>query len=668
MYSSEFLKALDSQKTKVVYARISSLTFSESPVESIEGRVTQGSINIDGASALRRTCSLTLIAKDVNINDYYWGLNTKFKLEIGLRNYIDSKYPEIIWFNQGVYLITTFTCSLATNKYTISISGKDKMALLNGEIGGVLNSTVDFGQYEETDEEGITTIKYYPIKDIIRDSVHQYGMEPFNNIIINDVDDLGLELLEYRYDEPLYLLRESGDDTYFNGTFDKDFSCWLLDGTKTTISELENYDSLVDAFYNPDNPTYILLEENGKTSYCVAKIEYGDTAGYRTTDLTYAGELIGNVGESLTSILDKIRDMLGEFEYFYDINGRFVFQKKKTYANMTWSPTVSNEDEADYVESLATSSASTYTFSGGELISAINNSPNLSNVKNDFSIWGTRKSTTGQELPVHLRYAIDKKPEYYKTFDGVEYSADVYDWRELIYQMSLDYRKHNHDDDFEVTLAKNNFDYYPTGQTGYEQYYIDLEGFWRQLYKPELEDGDEEEFYTTEEENAGWARAVYEAPETLDFWFDFLDQGGELEQFSIFMIGDRPKAVNESSVKSIYFRETPMIIFTDGNSEEERRTGYRYFQAGNLENMFSLSTQGVSAKDKLDDFIYTYAYCAETITITSVPIYYLEPNTRIQVHDEDTGIDGDYIINRMTIPLTYNGTMSITANKAVSRM
>jgi hypothetical protein len=50
--------------------------------------VTQGSINVDGVSAVRRTCSLSLIAHELNINDFYWGLKSKFKLEIGLKNTI----------------------------------------------------------------------------------------------------------------------------------------------------------------------------------------------------------------------------------------------------------------------------------------------------------------------------------------------------------------------------------------------------------------------------------------------------------------------------------------------------------------------------------------------------------------------------------------------------
>lgn len=64
------------------------------------------------------------------------------------------------------------------------------------------------------------------------------------------------------------------------------------------------------------------------------------------------------------------------------------------------------------------------------------------------------------------------------------------DWREIIYQMAKDYRKHNHEDDFYVQVRINNGKdingewRYPNGITTYEPFYIDLEGFWRQLYCP----------------------------------------------------------------------------------------------------------------------------------------------------------------------------------------
>jgi hypothetical protein len=84
--------------------------------------------------------------------------------------------------------------------------------------------------------------------------------------------------------------------------------------------------------------------------------------------------------------------------------------------------------------------------------------------------------------------------------------------------------------------------------------------------------------------------------------------------------------------------------------------------------MFSVSAQGKSAKDRIDELLYNHSYCAESVSITSIPIYYLEPNTRIEVYDKDTGINGEYIVSKLTIPLTYNGTMSITATKAPKRL
>ena len=66
-------------------------------------------------------------------------------------------------------------------------------------------------------------------------------------------------------------------------------------------------------------------------------ISYGQDAGYKETDFTYPGELVLDAGDTVTSLLDKIVDVLGNFEYFYDVNGRFIFQEIKNYLN-TGSP------------------------------------------------------------------------------------------------------------------------------------------------------------------------------------------------------------------------------------------------------------------------------------------------------------------------------------------
>ena len=53
----------------------------------------------------------------------------------------------------------------------------------------------------------------------------------------------------------------------------------------------------------------------------------------------------------------------------------------------------------------------------------------------------------------------------------------------------------------------------------------------------------------------------------------------------------------------------------------------------------------------------------ENVTINTIPIYYLEPNTRITISEKDSGISSLYAVNKITLPLTYNGIMSITATK-----
>ena len=479
LLDKDFLKELDNYNSREIYARITALTVNELPIESIEGRVTGGSINIDGASAVRRTCSLSLVAQGVDINNFYWGLNNKFKLEIGLKNFINPKYPDIIWFPQGIYVITGFNTSSSVSNFNISINGKDKMCLLNGEVGGSIPMSVDFGVEEIVDGEN-TTYEKIPIKTIIREMLHTYALEPYHNIIINDLDDKGLELLEYRGEDPLYLAYNTELGEYTRMDFDGKTECYL-NGKRITLEEIPEYNYRIDDLTT--NTASKVTFEGSQIKYTISKVEYGQTAGYRLTELTYAGDLISNIGESITSILDKIVKMLGNFEYFYDLDGRFIFQAKKTYINTSWSPVI-EVDEDMYVENAAYADQNTYYFTGNNLISALSNAPNWNNVRNDYAIWGTRKSVTGAELPVHFRYAIHKKPEYYKAFDGTVYDISAYDWRELIYQMALDYFKHNQEDDFYTKLIHNNPYHYPTGITGYEQFYSDIQGFWRQMYDP----------------------------------------------------------------------------------------------------------------------------------------------------------------------------------------
>ena len=108
LLDTEFLKKISEEHNREIYVKITSLDFDEHPIEEIQGRASQASISIDGTSSSRRTCSLTLAASEMNLHEYYWGLNTKFKLEVGLKNNINLDYEDIVWFPYGIFLISSF--------------------------------------------------------------------------------------------------------------------------------------------------------------------------------------------------------------------------------------------------------------------------------------------------------------------------------------------------------------------------------------------------------------------------------------------------------------------------------------------------------------------------------------------------------------------------------
>lgn len=724
LLDTQFLLELDKTKHKEVFAKIVALNFFEQPVETIEGVTTGGTVNFDGASAVRRTCNLTIAPWDIDIHEYYWGKNVKFKLYMGLRNNIDTSYDDIIWFKMGVFVITDFKFQDAYNNYTITVTGKDKMCLLNGDCGGTLTESRDFGKEYFEHEDGSRT-EYYPtIRTIIRNSVHQYGNEPFHNIIINDVDDTALQTIDFAGKDYIYLLRyANGVDkgTYGNILFDGDITRYLSPdsgGGKVILSKLEE---IPGCYYynlapNADNTHATKIKNsdsiNDTQYYYVVRCSSGEAVGYRTTDLTWFGKdgLVGNVGSTMTAIYDRIIKTFSEYEYFYDIDGRFVFQRKPTYINKSWNNIIKVEDDETYVESAKTVSEYSYSFNDATLIQSFQNAPKLTNMRNDYSVWGKRNE--GSDAHVHLRCAICEKPTSYtqitvSQYDVAKwrekdvnffqdlteeailnfaqeepktYTTEDWDYREVIYQMAKDYFKYNHLDDFERRVAQANPQYH-YGRTGYEQFYTDLEEFWRGLYNPAPTDEKKENYFCKDDtdlipEYLYWNRQVYSDPATLIFWFElFGDTDAEYSKYSVTAIGNRAKAVEDDNIHVVVYNDIPDLIYITQDKYEELKklgmlqTGYSYvLLPDGFEEYFQVTARNKSAQQTLDDLLYQYTFCSDQITIKAVPVYYLEPNTKIFVYDEKSGINGEYIIKKISYNLQYSGLMTITATKAPKRL
>jgi len=122
---------------------------------------------------MRRTGNLSMVADDYE-NDltdtkHLLSINKKIEVFIGFANTTDeyTDFP-ILWFPQGIYVIMVPNISHNNNGINISLTLHDKMALLNGECGGVLPASVVFHEMEDIDANGDTVITQPTIFQIIQ--------------------------------------------------------------------------------------------------------------------------------------------------------------------------------------------------------------------------------------------------------------------------------------------------------------------------------------------------------------------------------------------------------------------------------------------------------------------------------------------------------------------
>lgn len=657
---AEFLRKLDRMKIRTQFAKIILLDFAEKPIKEIQGTITSGTLNINGASACRRTINLTMLAKPENRNltdlNNDIAINKKIKVEIGLRNPFETykDYGDIIWFKCGLFIVSTASISRATSGWSISLTAKDKMCLLDGSVGGMITATTNFHEIETLTSEGKIQYEYPTIFQIIFQAVLNWGHEDAGKIFINDLQETAKMLVKYMGTNPIYF-----NDAYSSFSYSKE-------------------------------------DEGGYTHECFQ----GQDIGYRATDFTYPGELILKAGDSVVTLLSKICETLSNFEYFYDVDGNFHFQEKKNYLN-TSSPLLELEPE-DYFSTYANQKVS-YSFTDMESISSITVAPKYENIKNDFVVWGKRTLDSGIEVEIHYHLTIAAKPTNLENAKKFMYKITDKDGLILSYQfvkdklddvneklqkfwdnLSDDIKKHYNNDQKNAKLKCE-----LVGAPAIESEAMT----WREeLYRRVLLSSSQGQSYLGTEydmELLGFWRDICKINKNQDamyldisdvrslpFWFDFIDTSAGYGIYSIDAIGRRTKAVNDDKINSLYNEDVPDVIFlTEEEMKNEKLLNYynnigqKYFQiSDNFEKQFVTSSTGTSAFDKIRELLYQYLVYNTQITLQGNPIYYLEPNTLIYIEDKDSGIKGKYEISSISIPLAYSGNMSITATEALSRV
>jgi len=376
------------------YVNIILLDWQENPLKEIHGIIASGSISKDGSSSVRRTCSLSCsVSKeeyDIDSMEMDFALNKKVFIEIGIKNETEyyPKYP-IFWFPQGVFYINSFSLNSATSSaVNLTINLKDKMCLLNGDVGGTLPITVQFDKVttQLTNGEIVNqTVLYY---NIILELLTHWGGEDLNNIIIQDVPLRIRRVMQWNADTDIYF-----------GPSDENGARQIY--TEPVEGEILN------------------------------KYSRGDRVGYVYDDFVPTSEIVGAAGDTVCTVLDTIKNQLGNYEYFYDVFGIFHFREIKNYLNINQSTILLQESsnpgrhinlkegqflldsgsEKQYLIE-TTNDKNVYAFDSDRNITSISVTPNYDNIKNDFIVDGIRHSdNSNTDFLVRYRLVIDEKPE-----------------------------------------------------------------------------------------------------------------------------------------------------------------------------------------------------------------------------------------------------------------
>lgn len=672
----EFLAQLDDIINQKRYAKLTLLNWAEEPLKEIQGEIVSGSLSKDGSSAVRVTGNLTTAVdagsysvEDANMD---FSINKKIFIEVGIRN--DTKqykdYP-ILWFPQGVFFIKSFACnSSSTAALNISLTVNDKMSMLNGDAGGTFPSTIILDEQDTQTETGEYATEKVLIYNIIQEVVHHWGGEDLNNIVIEDVPTRIKRIMRWNGDTPLYLVSNGGQ------------------AEAGTLSY---------------EPTTILPTEGR-----YLQINNGDDAGYIYDDFVYDKELTMNAGQTVVDALEAIKQYLGNFEYFYDAFGIFHFREIKNYLNTTQGKIVLDDmTENDYMVDRAIPKE-VYTFSDTSNLLSINVNPQYNSIKNDFIVHGTRKGTNSNiSYDVFYHLAIDSKPNIgniytnlllyreldtdllcgifpivvqelpdygefnsvYKVGDKAYMWDDDNSWKELKVEgyytaanpyITKDWRTELYLKGMQA-LANNSVD------RGY--YFEELRAFWPQIY-----DLKNQQFWGEAEDSSIQARVLTDG----NYYLDFIDSAGSLGKYSVSNIGRRTNVVVNEDVNCLFEPEVPNIVFLnlDLNDsdpdklaelrDECQNSGQPWAQtSGEIFRAFTTGGYHNGAYDYICSELYTHTTYQTTISMTAIPNYWIEPNSRIRIADNATKTFGNYMIQNISLPLDVGSVMSITANECV---
>lgn len=603
---------------------------------SIEGKVIGGNLNLNGKSSIRRQGSLSLIADDNNykITD----INNVIALnkEITITIVFNGNEYEL-----GTFCITGASITHGVSGWTIAINIKDFMAKLNGECEGTVVNATDISPIYQDNGEINDKGEFIPTKTPVL----------FNTLIKTIITSP-----EFGNFKGNTVIAEIAEQV-------KQISHWTSDKYLKIETQIDNNNLAIIAFSLIDVPS----DSNDNITY----YKKGQSVAYQNIPFVYPGTLEAKAGESTASILEKIQKKLGNYEFFFDKQGTFHFQpidnlllKGNAPTNLTdailYFEPLGNEDLSAKCKLILTQEE------GSGLVNSYKNVPQYSNIKNDFVVWGKKN-----ELAIRYHLLICKRPEF---IENQEFNVSLYKDSYGVARIgtSLGGKQQNLGT---KTIKIKNWQtkvYYDAccSESGSDFFY------WKEIKEewPKIWDLETNDWKAISNEKG------YDL-QSLEYYIDIIDpQDYEQKSETIFElfnsisienIGRRSKTILDDNINCLFMNNILNYVLIEAGQGEvtksKRPINDNYLQLpSEIMKYLSPSIVSNSAYDMLRSQLFqNISYC-ENITLQTIPIYELESNDIIWVEDPKTNIKGYYQVNTISLPLTHDGLMNITASKTLS--
>ena len=215
-------------------------------------------------------------------------------------------------------------------------------------------------------------------------------------------------------------------------------------------------------------------------------------------------------------------------------------------------------------------------------------------------------------------------------------------------------------------------------------YYAELKNEWPKIYNivPDVYDSSTGQYTNNSDFKPEYLQDISQ----INYFLDFIDSSSDIKEFSVSNIGRRQQVINDNAVNCVFEPSVPdvVLIRQSGSNDEsggipstetsalrkeciERDQSY-YQVPDTIYDLLSIGGSLYSGYQSVRQLLHQYTSYNESISFTCIPLYFLQPKTRITISDTESGISGDYMINTISFNIDNNNSMNVSATRALEKI